>query len=471
MIRFILWTLLLTVGVFVTMAIPFLQVANNLLWFLSTVLIGGAAALVVKNCGRGALLLAIPISILVANALVVRLWPPQIQPNVFRAFNEVAKRDADYRTLHQHLLPVTRTQLELPSSSAHGGQAGMQQLDVVNGITLNVFSSGLINPHGIAIDRQGVVFVSLPKVGQIVSLHDDDGDGRADRVVVFMAGLDKPSGLAFKDDVLCVATAAKLLALPDVNHDYLADSQQLISDKLRSFPQNWAHALVVGADNHLYVSVAGDDQNSSWQHASVLRVADGALQLFATGLYDCQGLAVHPQSGSLWATENSPETIGYFVHPDELNVLRANGDYGWPFCYGNRLPDANLGTVDICQATEPAIMQLPANSVPSGIAFGAMLQGADYFKNMLYMVMQGLDSGKRQQGFRLMGVPLGADGRITGWGIDLVAGWSVEGQPWGQPTACAVGGDGCLYITDQRAGVVYRLSFASQPLSQNHKKI
>lgn len=464
-IRFFLWTSLLSVGVFVTMAIPFLQVANNLLWFLSTVVIGGGAALVAKNCGRGALLLAIPISILLANAFVVRLWPPQVQHNIFRAFNDVANRDADYRNLHQQLLPVVNTPLALPAAANNSWHASEQELAVAKGITLDLFSSALINPHSIAIDVEGVVFVSLPNVGRVVALHDDDGDAKADRVGVFAAGLDKPSGLTFKDGVLCVATATKLLALPDDNNDYQADSQQVITDKLLSFPQRWAHALVLGADNNLYVSVPGDDKSSSWQQAAVLRVAsDGELQIFSSGLYDCQGLAVHPQSGSLWATENSPETISYFVHPDELNVLRANGDYGWPFCYGNRLPDATLGSVEICQATEPALMQLPANSAPSGLAFGAKLQGADYFKHMLYLVMPGVDSGKRQQGFRLMGVPLGADGRILGWGIDLVAGWSVEGQPWGQPTDCAVGGDGCLYITDKLAGVVYRLSFATQHL-------
>ena len=75
--------------------------------------------------------------------------------------------------------------------------------------------------------------------------------------------------------------------------------------------------------------------------------------------------------------------------------------------------------------------------------------------------MQGANYGKRQQGFRLMGVPLSAEGRILGWGIDLIAGWSVEGKPWGEPTDCVVGADGSLYVSDQRAGCVYRISFDS----------
>jgi len=459
--RFILWTLILSVGVFVTMAIPFLQVANNLLWFFSTVLIGGGIALVAKNCGRGALLLAIPISVLLANAVVVRIWPPQVRHNIFRAFNEVARRDGDYQQLRRQLLPVTTRQLKVSSPLQHGWKSGNRTLDIANGITLELFATGLVSAHGIAIDKNGILFVSLPHIGQIVSLHDEDGDGIAERSKVFAHGLDKPTGLAFKDDVLCVATATELLSLVDSNHDYCADSRHVMTDQLLAFSHHWEHALVLGADNQLYVSVGGEDNSFNWQQAAVLRVQDnGELRLYSSGLYDCRGLAVHPQSGSLWASENSPETIGYFVHPDELNVLRANGDYGWPCCYGNRQPDAKLGSVNICLSTEPSLMKLPAHSTPGGITFGARLRGADYFKNMLYMALQGTQSGKRQQGFRLMGIPLAEDGRITGWGIDLVMGWSNDGQPWGQPTDCSVGEDGCLYLSDKMAGAIYRLSFA-----------
>lgn len=459
-IRFALLTLLLSIGVFITMAIPFLSFSNSLLWFLSTFMIGGGVALVAKHCGRGALLLAIPISVLSANAVVVNVWPPLVRLSVLRAFNEVAKRDDGYRQLRKQVLPITLQPLEVPAPLQQGWNHSERALEVANGVSVSLFATGLNRPYALAVDEQGVLFVSVPKVGQVLALIDKDNDGVSDVTHVVASGLDRPSGLAFKEGILYVATASRLLALHDTDGDFESERQQVINDQLPVAEHHWAHALIVGADQQLYLSVGAEMGDESWQRASVLRLTgNGDMALHATGLYDCQGLAVHPKSGSIWATDDGPESLGFYVHPDELNVLVADGDYGWPFCYGDRLPDAELGTPEICRSTQPSILQLPANSSPRGLAFGDQIKGPSLYQSMLYMVLQGANYGKRQQGFRLMGVPLSAEGRILGWGVDLVSGWSVEGEPWGEPTDCVVGSDGALYVTDQRAGCVYRVSF------------
>ncbi len=473
-IRFILWTLILTVGVFVTMSIPFVtpvassSMARTLSWFIAPILIGSGVALVAKNCGRGALMLAIPIAVLLANGVVGEIWPPQVRHNIFRALNAVAKRDTAYRDLRKQLLPVTSQKLIVPPALQRGWDAGEHSLNVAHGVQITVFATGLIQPRNLTVDAAGVLFVSLPHVGQVVSLHDVDGDGQADKTIAFAVDLDQPSGLAFHHGELCVATAGQVVAFADKNNDYVADVKvgRIVSDDLPPAAHHWAHALIEGADKQLYVSVGAEVAEDSWQKAAVLRVADdGTLQMYASGLYDCQGLAVHPQSGSLWSSENAPQTIGYFVHPDEINVLRKNGDYGWPFCYGNRLPDAKLGSTEICNATYPSLVQLPAQSIPGGLVFGNKLNAAEYFKSMVYIALQGANLGKRQQGFRLLAMPLDSDGRISGWGVDLVSGWSVVdadgggATPWGQPVDCVVGGDGCLYLSDNMAGCIYRISF------------
>lgn len=459
-LRFAFLTLLLAAGVFIVMAIPFLSFSNSVLWFLATFVVGGGLALVAKHCGRGALLLAIPISVLSANALVVQIWPPLVRHQILRAFNEVAKRDDSFHQLRQNVLPVTLQSLSVPPALQKGWNHGKQALEVANGISVDLFATGLSQPYGLAMDEKGVLFVSVPKVGQVVALLDDDGDDVADSSRVFCSGLDRPSGMVFKQGVLHVATAARILALYDIDGNFEAEREQVVYDQLPADDHHWAHALTVGVDQKLYVSVGAEVAEDDWQQAAVLRLMDdGAVSLYATGLYDCQGLAVHPKSGSIWATDDGPESLGFYVHPDELNVLVSQGDYGWPFCYGNRLPDAELGSAEICRSTQPSLLQLPANSSPRGITFGSEIKGSSTYQSMLYMVMQGANYGRRQQGFRLMGVPLSEEGRILGWGIDLVSGWSVDGKPWGEPTDCIVGVDGALYVTDQRAGCVYRILF------------
>ena len=461
--RFIFFTLLLSGGVFITMAVRFLEVpfSTNWLWFMSTFVIGAGLGLLVKNCGRGGLFVAIPISVLVANALVGALWPVEINQTVFRAFNSVARRDQAYQQLRKEFLPVRQQRLVVPERFQRGVFAEKRKLTVAGALTVSVYATGLVEAEGLAISPSGDVYVSLARVGKVVRLRDVDQDGVCDETTVIARGLNHPSGLAIAGDILYVATTHHVMRVAPLKGLAPPKTEVFCSD-LPEGSHSWRHALAVSSDLELFVSVAADTMGvaQDWRYGSVLRLdADGHSQPFASGLHDCMGLAFHPQSGSLWGTDESPETIGFEVHPDELNVLRAAGDYGWPFCYADRKPDPKLGSVGICQATEPALMALPSLSTPSGLAFGDKLQADPHYRSMLYVALNGSMSGKRLQGFRLMAMPLTEVGRISGWGIDLISGWSVDGEVWGRPRDVAVGPDGALYVSDSLAGAVYRIRF------------
>jgi aldose sugar dehydrogenase len=47
-------------------------------------------------------------------------------------------------------------------------------------------------------------------------------------------------------------------------------------------------------------------------------------QTFAHGLKDPEGAALHPQTGELWSIDHGPQG------GDEVNIIRAGRDYGWP---------------------------------------------------------------------------------------------------------------------------------------------
>jgi glucose/arabinose dehydrogenase len=40
-----------------------------------------------------------------------------------------------------------------------------------------------------------------------------------------------------------------------------------------------------------------------------------------------------------------------------------------------------------------------------------------------------------------------------------ISGWLVNGQYWGRPVDVAFGKDGALYVSDDVAGAVYRVTF------------
>jgi glucose/arabinose dehydrogenase len=135
--------------------------------------------------------------------------------------------------------------------------------------------------------------------------------------------------------------------------DVATGPPQVLMEGLGS--QNRYHnggALVFGADGMLYVTVGeshepsfGNDPNSIG--GKVLRLMpDGSVPpdnplagnpLFTLGHRNSFGICVDPATGDLWETENGPTS------DDEINLLRAGGNYGWPDVMGSGGPE---GTID-----------------------------------------------------------------------------------------------------------------------------
>lgn len=98
--------------------------------------------------------------------------------------------------------------------------------------------------------------------------------------------------------------------------------------------------MVFGRDNTLYIGVSGDDpQSLKTQGGKILRIRDdGSIppdnpfvkqagakpEIFTLGHRNTLGLALHPGTGEIWQNENGPNG------GDEINVLRAGANYGWP---------------------------------------------------------------------------------------------------------------------------------------------
>lgn len=98
--------------------------------------------------------------------------------------------------------------------------------------------------------------------------------------------------------------------------------------------------MVFGRDNLLYLGVSGDDpQSLKTQGGKILRIKDdGSIpadnpflkvagarpEIFTLGHRNTLGLALHPGTGEIWQNENGPNG------GDEINVLKAGANYGWP---------------------------------------------------------------------------------------------------------------------------------------------
>jgi glucose/arabinose dehydrogenase len=98
--------------------------------------------------------------------------------------------------------------------------------------------------------------------------------------------------------------------------------------------------MVFGPDGTIYMSTTGDDpQDPNTHGGKILRLTDeGGVpgdnpfigmpghkpEVFTLGHRTTLGLAVHPATGEIWQAENGPNG------DDEINVLKAGANYGWP---------------------------------------------------------------------------------------------------------------------------------------------
>ena len=124
----------------------------------------------------------------------------------------------------------------------------------------------------------------------------------------------------------------------------LADVETVFTaDAWSSGGRHFGSRLVFDAAGHLYVTVGDRGDRPRAQDLDdhvgvVLRLtADGGVpddnplvdgggraELFSWGNRNAQGMAVHPETGEVWAHEHGPRG------GDEVNVIRAGTNYGWP---------------------------------------------------------------------------------------------------------------------------------------------
>ena len=113
--------------------------------------------------------------------------------------------------------------------------------------------------------------------------------------------------------------------------------------------------------------------------------SDALPEIFTYGNRSPQGLTVHPVTGELWETEHGPRG------GDEINVLRAGANYGWPvITYG-----INYNGRPISDIQEKEGMEQPLHYwVPSIATSGIAIYNGDRFPNWRGDVFVGGLAGK-----------------------------------------------------------------------------
>ncbi|HEV8479771.1 MAG TPA: PQQ-dependent sugar dehydrogenase [Candidatus Eisenbacteria bacterium] len=347
-------------------------------------------------------------------------------------------------------------------ATATEGDRVAARLVVPRGFAVDLFADNLPDVRFLAVGPGGTILATLTRQGRVVELPDANHDGRADRIVSVADGLDLPHGIEFHAGSLWVAETGRVIQFPGYKGGKAGAYRVIVRD-LPAGGGHFTRTLTFGPkDGLLYVAVGSSCNlcvEKDRRRAAVLRFQpDGSRgEVFAKGLRNAVGLAWNPANGELWATSNERDMLGDDLPPEEIvDVLKAGGDYGWPYCYGDRIPNPEYHDAARCAMTIPPALTDTAHSAPlgctfySGTAFPAEYRG-DYF-----VCYHGSWNRSRPTGYRVVRVRV-RDGKPAG--IEhFVDGFLPGGrEPIGRPVDVLTAPDGSLLVSDDFGGRIFRV--------------
>lgn len=354
-----------------------------------------------------------------------------------------------------------------PGSPASGPPAGsVDRLQVPDGFAVAIWAEGIPFVRMMAWSPDGTLVVSQPPEGRVLALRDADADGRADRSDVWAEGLTDPHGLAFRDGWLYVAETDRVVRFPWAPDGSTAGPEAVVPD-LPARGQHWTRSILFDAEGRLLVSVGSSCnvcEEEDPRRAAVLRFpaegGDGSIH--ASGLRNAVGMALHPRTGRVWVADNGRDWLGDDLPPEEIDVLHEGGFYGWPYAYGDRVPDPQMGGVapERVAASVPPVLTLTAHTAPLGLTFYDGGSFPDSYAGDLFVAQHGSWNRSRPAGFQVLHVDMtGAEGSDPGEVRRFLTGMLGPEGAWGRPVDVAVGPDGALYVTDDRNGWILRIHY------------
>ena len=330
---------------------------------------------------------------------------------------------------------------------------------------------------------------SLPPANRISLLRDVDEDGVADLKVAFIENLNSPFGMALHENVLFVANTDAVLAFDYVEGRTRIDTPGRVVLALPAQAPNshWTKNLLLDAQaNRLFVAV-GSNSNIGELGApqEVGRAAIWAVDLetfdaeiYARGLRNPVGMALHPKTGALWTVVNERDQLGDDLVPDYLGEVAQGDDYGWPTRYWGVLRDPRVsedwpeafGSVDNLSMTamrqagarSPSIRvpayALGAHTASLGLAFYAN-DAMPAFQSGAIIGQHGSWNREPKSGYQVLFVPFDTSGQPVGMPLPILTGFlDDQGQAMGRPVGVVIDQSGGILVADDVGGVVWRVS-------------
>lgn len=311
----------------------------------------------------------------------------------------------------------------------------------------------------------GTLFVGTMRQGFVYAVKDINGDYKADKRWTIASGLNNPNGVAIKNGALYVAEINKVTKFTDIeNHLANPGKGDVINDK---FPTEWPHGwkyIAFGPDGKLYVPVGAPFNIGipDERHASIFRMNDDGtgLEKFASGVRNSVGITWSPTTNEMWFTDNGRDMMGDDIPADELNHAPNPGmNFGYPHFHQGDIKDPEFGGSHEASEFTPPAQKLGAHVASLGLKFYTGNMFPAEYKDQIFIAEHGSWNRSKKSGYRVSLVRI-KDNKAVGY-EPFATGWLDDAtqKAWGRPVDVLLLADGSTLVSDDTAGVIYRITY------------
>ncbi len=336
------------------------------------------------------------------------------------------------------------------------------------GFHVNVFAKDFARPRFLAVAPNGDIFVADTGADQVVVLRDPQHTGGAQQREVFADKLNRPFGIAFHDDYVYVGNMTSLVRF---RYDKQTSKRTGEAESLMQLPGGGhsTRTVAFSADGKkLFVSIGSSsniDIEKDQRRAAVLVCdPDGKnARVYASGLRNAVGLAIEPRTGEPWVTVNERDELGDDLPPDYFTSIKDGGFYGWPYSYiGNNVdPRVKPQRPDlVAKAIIPDVL-LGAHMAPLQFAFYTGKEFPEKYRGGAFIAEHGSWNRAARHGYQVEFVGF-KDGRAAADPVPFLTGFVPDPNGKnvnGRPVGVAVAPGGSLLVSDDGAGVIYRVNY------------
>ncbi|MGH8468714.1 MAG: PQQ-dependent sugar dehydrogenase [Gammaproteobacteria bacterium] len=318
-------------------------------------------------------------------------------------------------------------------------------------------------------------FMALGPSQELLVSDIEDGavyvvrNGKKSRLV---AGLDRPYGLAFRNEWLYVAeaTSVKRYAYDAKTGKILGTGEEVIA--LHDFGRGHStRTLLFDAQGEkLYLGIGSRSNIDAGEHpmrAAINRFSPdgGAHEIYASGLRNPVGLRWYPGTSELWATSVERDGLGDDLPPDFLTRVERGGFYGWPYAYIGPHADPNH------KGTAPEMVK---KTLYPSVLLGAHVAALDFifytgtafpkkYRGGCFVALHGSWNRSKPSGYKISFIPF-ENGKPLAGPEDFMTGWLLsadEPRAWGRPVGILQMPDGSVLVSDDGGGRIWRVSYVT----------